>query len=417
MKQQKTHEFQLDKWLHLYAWRVESMRSSEIRDLLAVTARPDIIAFAGGIPYVKALDLDKISEIVSNVIKNSGTDALQYGPSEGYAGLREMLVKYMADEDVATTADDIVLTEGSQQALEMLGKIFINSGDTIIAEAPSYVGALNAFLSYEANIIQIPMDKDGMNISILEKKLEGLKIAGIQPKFIYTVPYFQNPGGISLSVTRRKKLIKLARKYNTIILEDCAYRRLQYEGKEMPSLKTLDPKSVIYLGSFSKIFAPGLRVGWVIAPRPIREKLIFAKQAADLCSSNLTQYIVEQYLKEISLKQQLRKFKNIYRKRRDAMLEALDEFFPPGTRWTKPKGGFFIWATLPDYIDTTAMLAKAIQEKVAYVPGKAFFADGSGRDSMRLNFSYPEEKDIKEGIRRLSEVIEQEMELYKSLKQ
>lgn len=410
------HELFFDKWVELYASRNESMRSSAVRDLLAVTDRPDIISLAGGLPYIKALNMKKLQEAVCNVIDRSGTDALQYGSSEGYEGLRSYLVKYLAEEDIRVSPDDILITDGSQQALELIGKIFLNPGDTILTEAPSYVGALNAFLSYQARVVHIPLDENGIKTNLLAKELENLTSQGIRPKFIYVTPNFHNPAGVTLSLPRREQLIKVARKYNTIIVEDNAYARLSFEEEPLPSLKSLDMENVIYLGSFSKIFSPGVRVGWVVTQRPIREKLIYAKQAADLCSSSLTQRVVEEYFKSNLLSSHVKKLIGMYKKRRDAMLAALEEFFPKEVKWTRPKGGFFVWATLPEYLDTTAMLAKAIQEKVAYVPGRAFYADGSGKNCMRLNFSYPREREIREGIRRLSEVIKQEIELYKRLK-
>lgn len=410
------HEFFFDKWLHLYAGRVETMRSSEVRDLLAVTARPDIIALAGGSLDIKASNLGKVNDIVADVLTEAGPEALSYGPSEGYLGLRKFLVGFMADEGVECDVDDIIITQGGQQALELTAKIFVNPGDVILAEAPSYVGALNAFLSYQANVIQVKMDDKGMLINRLEDELKELAKKGVQPKYIYTIPNSQNPGGISMSLPRRKKLVKLAREYKTLIVEDSAYRRIRFEGEDIPSLKQLDPDNVVYIGTFSKILSAGLRVGWVIAPRPIREKLVFAKQAADLCSSSLAQRIVHQFFHETPVNAHINKLINVCRRRRDTMLDALEEFFPKGIMWTRPIGGFFVWVTLPTYIDTTAMLAKAIQQKVAYVPGKAFFADGSGRNCMRLNYSFPKEKDIDEGIHRLADVIEQEMELYKRLK-
>lgn len=391
------------------------MRSSEVRDLLAVTQRPDIIALAGGAPYTKALNLEKMTRILSNIL-NDGPGVLNYGSSEGYEPLRKWLTEFMAEEDVECTPDDFVITDGSQQGLELVGKILLNPGDTIITEAPSYVGALNAFLSYQANVIQLPCDDNGMKMDKLAETLEDLKKKGVLPKFIYVIPSFQNPSGVTMSMARRKKLIKLARQYDTLIVEDNAYRRLSFEEEPLASLKTLDPENVIYLGTFSKVLSPGLRVGWVVAQRPIREKLIFAKQAADLCSSSLTQRVVADYFAETDMKSHLKKLIAIYVKRRDKMLNACEEYFPKGVKWTTPKGGFFIWATLPDYLDTTNMLAKAVEQKVAYVPGKAFFADGTGRNCMRLNYSFMKESDIREGIRRLAEVIETEMELYRSLK-
>lgn len=416
MKEQKpSQELFFDKWEHLYSDRTGNMRSSEVRDLLAVTQRPDIIALAAGAPFTAALDLEKMSRILGNIMKD-GPAALDYGSSEGYEPLRNWLTEFMAEEGVICTPDDLIITDGSQQGLELVGKILLNPGDTIITEAPSYVGALNAYLSYQANIIQLPCDDNGMKIDRLADTLADLKKKRIVPKFIYVIPSFQNPSGVTMSMARRRKLIKLARQYNTLIVEDNAYRRLSFEQEPLPSLKTLDPENVIYLGTFSKVLSPGLRVGWVVAERPIREKLIFAKQAADLCSSSLTQRVVAEYFAETDVKVHLKKLITIYIKRRDKMLNACEEYFPKGVKWTTPKGGFFIWATLPDYLDTTNMLAKAVEQKVAYVPGKAFFADGTGRNCMRMNYSFMKESDIREGIRRLAEVVETEMELYRSLK-
>lgn len=416
MKEQKpSQELFFDKWEHLYSDRTGNMRSSEVRDLLAVTQRPDIIALAAGAPFTAALDLEKMSRILGNIMKD-GPAALDYGSSEGYEPLRNWLTEFMAEEGVICTPDDLIITDGSQQGLELVGKILLNPGDTIITEAPSYVGALNAYLSYQANIIQLPCDDNGMKIDRLADTLADLKKKRIVPKFIYVIPSFQNPSGVTMSMARRRKLIKLARQYNTLIVEDNAYRRLSFEQEPLPSLKTLDPENVIYLGTFSKVLSPGLRVGWVVAERPIREKLIFAKQAADLCSSSLTQRVVAEYFAETDVKVHLKKLITIYIKRRDKMLNACEEYFPKGVKWTTPKGGFFIWATLPNYLDTTNMLAKAVEQKVAYVPGKAFFADGTGRNCMRMNYSFMKESDIREGIRRLAEVVETEMELYRSLK-
>ncbi len=414
--QHPSHELFFDKWIHLYAERTGSMRSSEVRDLLAVTERPDIIALAAGAPYTKALNMEKMTRVLVEVMKKGGPAALNYGSSEGYEPLRKWLTDFMADEDVVCTPDDIVITDGSQQGLELLAKIFVNPGDTIITEAPSYVGALNAFLSFQAKIIHVPCDDNGIKVDRVAETLATLKKKGVKPRFIYVIPSFQNPSGVTMSLARRKKLIKLAREYDTIIVEDNAYRRLSFEETLLPSLKALDSENIVYLGTFSKMLSPGLRVGWLIAPRPIREKIVFAKQAADLCSSSLTQRVVEEYFRETNMETHLKKLVNIYVKRRDKMLNAIEEFFPKGVKWTTPKGGFFIWATLPDYLDTTNMLAKAIEQKVAYVPGKAFFADGTGRNSMRLNYSFMKESDIREGIRRLGEVIETEMALYRSLK-
>jgi 2-aminoadipate transaminase len=409
-------QFKFDQWLHLYAQRTAGMKSSAIRDLLSVTARPDIISLAGGLPYTRISPMNKIIEATRKVMHNEGGAALQYGPSEGHEGLKEYIVEMMKEERIYAEPEDILITDGAQQGLDLVSKIFLNPGDKIVVEAPSYTGGLNAFVSYQAQMVSIPVDNDGLRIDLLAKQLEEIKnTSGTAslPKFIYVIPNFHNPAGVTLSEERRLKLLAIAKKYGVLILEDNPYGRLRFEGESIKSLRAMDD-SVIYLSTFSKIFAPGVRLGWVTAPRPILEKLIFGKQPADLCSSSFTQRVVEEYLRSNSWHEHLEVLIKIYRERRDVMLEALDEFFPEEAHWTKPQGGFFVWATLPEYIDTTEMLAEAISEKVAYVPGRAFFADGSGANCMRLAFCYPKKEAIYEGIKRLAKVIRRKMELYRA---
>ncbi|MDI6690020.1 MAG: PLP-dependent aminotransferase family protein [Actinomycetota bacterium] len=407
-------EFKFDKWVELYAHRTASMKSSGIRDLLSVTARPDIISLAGGLPYTRLFRFEKVVEATEHAMQREGSAALQYGPSEGHKGLKKHIIKLMEEEGIKVDFDDILVTDGAQQALDLLSKIFINPGDKIIVEAPSYVGALNAFASYEANIVSIPLDKDGLQVDLLQETLEEFTKKGEVLKFIYLVPNFHNPAGVTLSLKRREHLLSLAREHGLIVVEDNAYGRLRFEGEDIKNLKAMDD-SVIYVGTFSKIFSPGLRLGWVVAPKPILEKLIFAKQAADLCSSSFAQRVVEEYFTHNLWKRHIEKLVEIYRSRRDAMLQALEEFFPDEVRWTKPQGGFFVWVALPEYVDTTEMLAEAISEKVAYVPGRGFFADASGKNYMRLAFCYPEEEVIHEGIKRLSKVVKRYIILYKSV--
>jgi 2-aminoadipate transaminase len=358
--------------------------------------------------------MQKFIDAATEVINKEGAIALQYGPSEGHKGLIKQIQKIVKKEGINVDSENILVTSGSQQALDIIGKILIDPGDKIIVEAPSYVGALNAFVSYQADFVPIPLDNDGIRINSLANTLRELKKQNKPPKFIYLVPDFHNPAGITMSEEKRKKIISLAKEYKTLIIEDNPYSQLRFEGTTILPIRSLD-NSVVYLGTFSKIFSPGLRLGWIIAPSSIYEKLIFAKQAADLCTSSFAQRVVEVFFKDGLWKNYLKDLIDCYREKRDVMLGALEEFFPKEAEWTKPEGGLFVWVKLPEYINTTQMLAEAVREKkVAYVPGKAFFADGKGTNCMRLNFSYPEKDEIYEGIKRLSVVVKKQMELYKS---
>ncbi|MFQ5574709.1 MAG: PLP-dependent aminotransferase family protein [Terriglobia bacterium] len=404
-------EYKFDQWQDLYARRTLLTKSSAIRDLLSVTGRSDVISFAGGLPSTKLTKLKDVIEATRRAIENEGESALQYGPSEGHEGLKECVVALMKDEGVEVRADDILITDGAQQGLDLLGKVFINKGDPIIVEAPSYVGAIQAFTSYEPDFVPIAMDNSGLKIDEVRKSLK----KGLKPKFLYTVPNFHNPAGVTMSARRRKELLALAEKHKLLVIEDNAYGLLRFEGQRIPSLRTTDP-GVVYLGTFSKAFSPGLRLGWVTAPRPILEKLTTAKQAANLCSSSFSQRVLEEYFGSNDWKKQVKKLSEIYKARRDAMLGALKEFFPKEATWTEPKGGFFVWVTLPEYMDTTELLAEAIREaKVAYVPGRAFYPDGAGKSSMRLAFCFPEPDAIREGVERLAEVVKKQMALYESV--
>lgn len=383
-----------------------------MRDLLAVTARPDIISLAGGLPYTRSFKREKIVEATRLTMERQGNDALQYGPSEGHSGLKRHIVNLLAKENIKVNENDFIITGGSQQALDLIGKVFIDPGDLVFVEAPSYVGALNAFVAYQPRLTGIPLDNEGLKVDVLVNQLQANKKQ--KPKFLYLVPNFHNPAGVTLSLKRRKQLLQVAKDYNLLIIEDNPYGFLRYSGEPLPALRSLD-ENVVYISTFSKIFSPGIRLGWALAPHPILEKLTFAKQSADLCSSSFTQRVVEEFLNSNKLDDYLADLIQRYRRKRDIMLESLLEYFPKETSWTKPDGGFFIWVKLPSYLDTTEMLAEAIAQKVAYVPGRAFFADGSGANFIRLCFSYPKEDEIKEGIRRLAEVINDQMALYQSL--
>ncbi len=410
-----TRKFVLDPFGEKYAHRTSSMLSSEIRDLLAVTARPDIISLAGGLPYTQAMDPDMLLALVEEVIREDHAAALQYGPSDGYAPLKRSLVEVMGAEGTPCNPEDIIITNGAQQGLEIISKIFINPGDDIITEAPSYVGALNSFLSYQPRIHAIPLDEEGILPDRLEETLRSLSRQGRKVKFIYTVPNFHNPAGVTMSTERRYRLLQLAEAFDCLVVEDNPYGLLRFEGEPSPTLRSLDESRVIYLGTLSKIFSAGMRIGWVAAPHPILEKLLLAKQSADLCTSSFTQRVAHLYFSRQDWRGQIGQLVEIYRERRNVMLEALEEHLSGIASWTRPSGGLFLWVTLPDFIKTSDMLASAIDAKVAYVPGRGFFPYHGGENSMRLNFSYPEPEQVWEGIRRLSKVVKREVALARAL--
>lgn len=405
-------EIRLDIWNDYYARRVASIRPSIVRMLFAAASRPDIISFAGGMPHPRSFPVKEIAQAMDDVFEEPEV-AFQYGPSEGLWELREEISKLMKEREMDVHPEGILITDGAQQGLDLLGKIFINPGDLVVTEGPSYVGALNAFLSYEAQIISIPMDEEGAQPEILEKMLSTLRKERKRPKFIYLIPNYQNPTGLSLSLKRRKEMVEIAEKYQTLLVEDDAYGYLGFSPGSYPTLRKLK-EDTVYLNTFSKIFSPGMRIGWLSAPKPLLEKFSKAKEAENLCPSPFTQKVLLAYLKRFDLKGQTRKVAAMYRERCQAMLQALEESFPSEATWTKPEGGLFIWVTLPDYFDTTEMLAKALEEKVAYIPGEAFYADGRGKNSLRLNFSYSEVEVIWEGIKRLNKVVKEQFKIYKA---
>jgi 2-aminoadipate transaminase len=394
-----------DPFASSYATRCGGMSASEVRALFAVASRPDVVSLAGGMPFVAALPPDDVLEVVRSVIQERGAQALQYCGGSGLPGIRSAVCDLMFEEGVEASADDVVITNGGQQALDLLGKIFIDPGDEIVVEAPAYVGALSAFSAYEPRIVHVPVDDHGLVVQELEALLED----GVRPKFLYSVPNFSNPAGVTMSIERRRRLVRVCRDAGIPIVEDNPYGMLRFEGEGLPCLRTLDPDNVIYMGTLSKVFAPGVRVGWVLAQRGVIARVTLAKEAADLCSSSLTQLVGEEYLAGPRWRDNLRGLVDVYRRRRDAMLDALSQYAPSGTTWTHPAGGFYVWVTLPPGLDASALLPTAVEHKVAYVPGTAFYADGRGRDAMRLSFSYPSEEAIREGIRRLGELLSREM--------
>lgn len=406
-------EFSIDRFVDRYARRTGGMSASEVRALFAVASRPEVVSLAGGMPFVQALPADEIQAVVREVLEDAGPTALQYGGGQGLLGLRETLVRLMAEEGIAGDPDDMVVTTGAQQALDLLGKIFIDPGDTVAIEAPAYVGALTAFGAYEPRYLPIETDDEGMIVDQLEQAF----LQGERPTFVYTVPNFGNPCGVTLSLTRREQLVALCRGAGVPIIEDNPYGMLRFEGEALPCLRTLDPENVIYLGTVSKTFSPGVRVGWALAEQSVVQRLVLAKEAADLCASNLNMLVTERWFAdEARWRGSLATLVDTYRSRRDVMLEAVDEHFPEGATWTRPDGGFYVWVRLPAWMDSKAMLAAAVERRVAYVPGTAFYPDGRGTDRMRLAFCYPTEDRIREGIARLGGLLADEAQLYESLR-
>jgi len=404
-------EFNVDPYVDLYARRTSGMSASEVRALFAVASRPEVISLAGGMPYVRALSTEDVLEVVKSVLAERADAALQYGAGQGTPALRERLAMLMAEEGTEADPEDMVVTAGAQQALDLIAKVLVDPGDEIVVEAPAYVGALSAFSAYEPRFLQIELDDDGMIVEHLEDAL----VKGARPKFVYTVPNFHNPAGVTMSHSRREQLVTLCREARIPIVEDNPYGLLRFEGDGEPTLRSMDSDNVIYVGTVSKVFSPGVRVGWALAEPGLLQRLILAKEAADLCGSSFTMLVTERYLSGERWRANLERLVDIYRKRRDAMLTALVEHFPADASWTHPAGGFYVWVTLPGYLDTQAMLAAAVERWVAYVPGTAFYPDGRGRDKMRLAFCYPTEDDIAEGVRRLGLLLADEHELYRSL--
>jgi 2-aminoadipate transaminase len=398
----------LDK---LYSDRAGKMRKSEIRELLKVTQDPEIISFAGGLPNPKSFPIKDLQVITNNVLETCGATALQYGTTHGLNELREMIVERACKEGMNATIDNVIIMSGSQQALDAVGKIFLNPGDTAIVELPSYLGGINAFRSYEANLTGIPIDKDGMNVDILEETIKKLLKEDIILKFIYTVPTFQNPAGFVMSESRRKKLIDIATEYNLVIVEDDPYSKLRYDIPPVKPIKAFDDEDrVVYMSTFSKILAPGFRLAWTIASDDITRKIAVCKQALDLCTNTFTQFIACEFMKSGSMDLHIMKICEMYKPKRDIIINSIEKYFPDDCVCNKPKGGMFAWATLPEGIDTETLFLDAIKEKVAYVHGKAFHVDSGGGRSMRLNFSYPTNEQIEEGIKRLGKVIKKKLE-------
>jgi len=400
-----------DRYVGQYAARAVDMVASEIRALFAVAARPEIVSLAGGSPYVAALPLDVVGEMIGQLIASQGATALQYCTAQGDAGLRERICDVMALEEIRAHPDEVVVTVGSQQALDLLTRIFVDPGDVVLVEAPSYVGALGAFAAYQADVVHVAMDSDGLIPEALEEAIRRTAAAGKRAKLLYTVPNFQNPAGVTLAAGRRHRILDICRRAGLLVVEDNPYGLLGFDGDPMRALCADDAEGVVYLGTFSKTFAAGVRVGWAVAPPAIRDKLILAAESAVLCHSSFSQLTVREYLNTQPWQEQIKDFRELYRERRDATLSALAGMMPPGCSWTRPAGGFFVWLRLPDGINAKAMLPRAISSRVAYVPGTGFYADGSGGQFARLCYSLPAPDRIYEGVRRLASVIENEVQL------
>ena len=387
-----------------------NMKASEIRELLKLTARPDIISFAGGLPNPKAFPIQEIREIVDEVLTDYGTVALQYGATEGVTQFRDWLKEDYAKQGEFHDGDDLVVTNGSQQALDLLGKILLNDGDKVVAEAPTYLGGSNAFKAYGCDVVHVEMDNDGMKIDELEETLRKLHKVGKLPKFLYVIPTFQNPAGVTMPDDRRKKLLDIVYQYdNLLIMEDNPYGRLRFEGEPQHSIKSLDSEGrVLSMKTLSKILVPGFRIGVVTGPEELVHKMIFAKQSADLCSPPFNQFVAWKYMEYGYVEKQIKLICEMYMRKRDIMLKAMDEHMPEGVTWTRPLGGMFLWATIKGGVNTDELFFKALQKNVAFVVGRPFYTDGRGTDSMRLNFSYSEDDIIDEGIERLSDAIREE---------
>mgnify|MGYP006271756107 FL=1 len=392
-----------------FASRAAHMKPSEIRSLFAVASRPEIVSLAGGMPNLSALPMDMMAEVVRELVATNGTEALQYGSGQGHPVLREQICEVMALEGIRANPDDVIVTTGSQQALDLISRIFIDPGDVVLVEAPSYVGALGTFSQYQASVVHVETDDYGMVPAALVEAIKSVRTTGRKIKFLYLIPNYQNPTGVMLSADRRTEILQICAKEEIFIVEDNPYGLLGFDRPSPNAMRAQDSENVIYLGSFSKTIASGLRVGWALVPQSIKDKLVIASESSILCPSNFTQLTISSYLKDQPWRDQIANFVDLYRVRRDAMLESLEAHFPKEATWTKPGGGFYVWVTLPPEIDTKAMVPKAIVAKVAYVPGSAFYADGFGSWQMRLSYCHPTPERIREGVKSLGAVVKKEL--------
>ncbi len=392
-----------------FANRAAHMKPSEIRSLFAVASRPEIVSLAGGMPNLSAFPMSMMADVVQKLVVTNGAEALQYGSGQGHPKLRDQICDVMALEGIRANPDDVLVTTGSQQALDLISRIFIDPGDVVLVEAPSYVGALGTFHQYEASVVHVQTDDSGLVPQALRDAIATLREAGRKVKFLYMIPNYQNPSGVLLPAQRRTEILNICRENAIFVVEDNPYGLLGFDEPSPNAMRAEDSENVIYLGTFSKTIAPGLRIGWALVPSSLKEKLIIASESSILCPSNFAQLAISSYLAEQPWRDQIASFCGLYKVRRDAMLESLDEHFPAVARWTKPGGGFYVWVTLPTEIDTTVLMPKAIAAKVAYVPGTAFFADGFGSWSLRLSYCYPTPERIRDGVKALGAVIKNEI--------
>ena len=393
-----------------YSKNALNMKRSEIRELLKVSRRPDIISFAGGLPASETFPVKELEDISCQLLREKGATALQYGSTEGELGLREEVAKWLSREKTSVKPENILVTSGSQQGLDIVSKVFLDPHDIVIVELPSYIGGLQSFTAYRARMIGVPQDDHGMRMDLLEKTLAKLATKRKKPKFIYVVPDFQNPSGVTMSLERRKRLLALAYEFEVPVVEDSPYRDLRFAGQAVPAVFSLDnDKQVIVLGTFSKLLCPGLRLAWIMAPAEWMDRMVVAKQSMDLCCPTYTQLIVAEFMKRGLLQKQVERIRKLYSQKRQVMLEALRKHMPKGVEWTEPEGGLFLWVKLPKKMSANALFPKALENKVAYVIGSAFHCNGKGQNTMRLNFSYPTEEQINEGIERLAKMIRENM--------
>ncbi len=388
-------------WEAVMSKRAARMKSSAIRELLKLTLQPEIISFAGGLPAPESFPIREFKEACLYVLEHDGPQALQYGPTEGYPPLQEYLTESMRKYGVPATPDNIILTNGSQQALDLIGRLFINNGDKILTDAPTYLGAIQAWRVYKPQFITVPQDEDGMNPELVEKVLRQHRI-----KFIYILPNFHNPAGTTIPYERRQRLVELAAQYGAFIVEDDPYGELRFEGEDIAPLISMHKENVIYLSTFSKTLSPGIRLGWIVAPEHVITRFVQSKQGADLQTNTFVQFVANDIAQRGILKSHVRLIRKMYKERRDVMLAAMEEHFPAGVTWTRPEGGLFLWARMPEHVDAQELLEAAVEEKVAFVPGIAFYPDGKeGRNCMRLNFSNAKPEMIQEGIKRLAQAM------------
>jgi DNA-binding transcriptional MocR family regulator len=405
----------LDSWLDAYAARAETLAVSEVRALFSVVSRPEVVSLAGGMPYVSALPQELLAKAYHDMMAKKGNLAIQYGGGQGDLVLRDQIRELMALEGIQSSVEDLVITTGSQHGLDLLSGLFLDKGDVVVAEGPSYVGALGIFRHYEADVEHVYTDHDGMSPEALQETITKLKAEGRKIKFLYLVPNFANPSGVTLSAERRPRILEICKREHILIIEDNPYGLLYFDKPVPDALRAVEEDGVVYLGSFSKILAPGFRVGYVLAPPAIRDKMVLAQESALLCPSSFTQMMISEYLANADWKGQIDTFRGVYKERKDAALAAMQEYLPD-LHTTRPDGGFYLWVTLPDGVDSKAMLPLAVKELVAYTPGTAFYGDGTGQNKLRVCYSYPTPENIKVGIKRLANVINLQTELLETFK-